>query len=471
MKLLNEAVEFFTSNPGFSRLLKGMLRKYRSLGRWGGSVTLTSLKEEEKEALSTFFRQDYSRQQSATISLERFAQALTGTRYGELSILTLMEKIQGKPLRSNAEILAQKEQAKKDFFAEVSRLYTDSYSKIWLGAIQEKHPGTRLVHQLYEKAPEVLFQEIVLVLNALRELAERPSHELYRLPVFARRITKDPHGFDANTERGHLLINALRLLSQEANPEDSPEKLSPASPAEELTELYYSFGLLRDDLWNFVTCTGIQATSEEGYPHRYLSEAHREGVVLNLPLREVVKLAKVSGGSNGENTIFVVENSGVFSALLDHWEEFCQQNSPKEQNIPKAKKRANPPLICTHGQFKLAGLLLLEKLTAGGATLFYSGDFDPEGLLMIDRLLKRCPGQVIAWHYGLEDYRVSLSEHGLSPSRLKKLEGVTAPELIRVKEEILHTGLAGYQEGILEQLWKDVKAYMTQCHNSPQCGI
>jgi len=41
---LQKAKDYFSSTMGFARLLKAMAQKYQSLGRWGGSVTLTSLK-------------------------------------------------------------------------------------------------------------------------------------------------------------------------------------------------------------------------------------------------------------------------------------------------------------------------------------------------------------------------------------------------------------------------------------------
>ncbi|WP_075366665.1 DUF2399 domain-containing protein [Desulfosporosinus metallidurans] len=120
----------------------------------------------------------------------------------------------------------------------------------------------------------------------------------------------------------------------------------------------------------------------------------------------------------------------------------------------------NPPLICTHGQFKLASLLLLDKLAASGTLIYYSGDFDPEGLSMAERLLLRYPGQAKAWHYTLEDYQLSRSDQVLSPQRLKQLDRVSSPELAPPKEKLLKTGLAGYQEGILSDLWCDVKQSM-----------
>lgn len=462
--LLAEAVAFFSANKGFTRLLKGMIQKYQSLGRWGGSVTLTSLKAEEREALSTFFRQDFSRQNSMTVSLERFAQALEGTRYSEIPVLILLEEVHGGPLTSHVETLAQKEQDKKRYFEKFTSEFTDDYCQSWLWAIQEKDPGTRLIHQSYERAPDLLHRQMWHVLSALRKLSQRSSQELYRLPIFARKITKDPHGFDPDTEKGRLLINALKVIGKEQSGGVNSLRIQPLSPlthAEELTELYYSFGLLRDDLWNFVTCTGILATSGEHQPVGYLLEAYRERVTLNLPLREVVKIAKVVsknilpvGGQ--QYKVFIVENSGVLSALLDYLEEYRREIN--HQELP------NPSLICTHGQFKLASLLLLEKLAASGATLYYSGDFDPEGLAMVDRLIQRFPGQVIPWHYALEDYHVSLSDQQVSPTRLKKLDGILSPELMPLNEEILRTGLVGYQEGILENLWEDVR---TSIETSP----
>jgi uncharacterized protein (TIGR02679 family) len=121
------------------------------------------------------------------------------------------------------------------------------------------------------------------------------------------------------------------------------------------------------------------------------TEAYRQQVTLNLPLREVVRIDKAY--TNGK-VVYVVENSGVYSALLDLCRDFCEEQGLKDI-IP------NPPLVCTHGQFKLASLLLLDKLAASGTQIYYSGHFDPEGLSMAERLLLRYPGQAKAWHYTL----------------------------------------------------------------------
>ena len=110
----------------------------------------------------------------------------------------------------------------------------------------------------------------------------------------------------------------------------------------------------------------------------------------------------------------------------------------------------------THGQFNLAALLLLDLLAAGGATLYYSGDFDPEGLQMAQQLRKRYGQCLKLWHYEREDYEASRPGKILRPSRLKKLDSVQDPGLHPVKQGILSTREARYQEKILDRLIQDL---------------
>jgi len=447
LQKLEKAKDYFSSIKGFARLLKAMAQKYQSLGRWAGSVTLTSLKDEERDALSTLFRADFSRRKSITISLERFAKALELTKFSGISALNLLEEIQGQSLLSNSDRLARKERAKATFFNDLAVQYTEPYCQLWLQAISKKQPGTRSIQITYDTCFDQLRVQMHHVLSALTAINTRQPNKIERLPMFARRITKDPHGFDPTSNTGRILLQALKILNSQLRASD-PLTLA-LSGAEALTELYFSFGLLRDDLWNFVTCTGITGSAADNQPLGYLTEAYRQQVTLNLPLREVVRIDQAHAAGP---VVYVVENSGVYSALLDLCRDFCEEQGLKE--IP------NPPLVCTHGQFKLASLLLLDKLVTSGTLIYYSGDFDPEGLSMAERLLLRYPGQAKAWHYTLEDYQLSRSDQALSPQRLKQLDRVSSPELAPLKEKLLQTALAGYQEGILSDLWRDVKQSM-----------
>lgn len=497
-KLKEEAIGYFRQEKGLSRLLKAITTKYERLGRWGGTVSLPALQEEEKEALSAFFRRDLHHHDSLRLRLEDFAEALSLTRYAPIPVLELLAGIKGAPLQTRAELAEESERAKSDFFAQFRSLYAGAYCQAFLQAVERKEPGTRGVLLAYDKnlaydkclAEEKnltqLKENLEHVLQALSELNVRIElklkrvQEYERLPVFARRVTGDPHGFDRETEAGRFLLSALAILKDKKSKERSATALVDLAPiaelsgseeldtsleitgAEGLNELYYEFGLLRDELWNFVTCTGMMAWEDTFEPLPVWQAAYFQPAVLNVPLREMIKLKKALPGNlyhtvekiKYEPKVYVVENSGVFSALLDLFEQEIQD---RPVNGSVQEPQPYPPIICTHGQFKLATLILLDRLAEQKTMIYYSGDFDPEGLSMLNRLFLRYPGQVVPWHFSLADYRVCLSKESIAPHRLKQLSSVNIPEVLPVKEEILARKKAGYQEGILHELWEDIK--------------
>jgi len=48
----------------------------------------------------------------------------------------------------------------------------------------------------------------------------RHPNEIERLPIFARLITKDPHGFDPDNDTGRFLLQALKILSSQVRESD-----------------------------------------------------------------------------------------------------------------------------------------------------------------------------------------------------------------------------------------------------------
>ena len=278
------------------------------------------------------------------------------------------------------------------------------------------------------------------LLSPCRYPAQRKtSAGFQRLPVFAHEVTGDPHGFDPDRAQGRFLINALQFIRRL---QDEGYPVHPSPPAEEINELLGYFGIIRDDLLNFITCAGILAFDETGSPFGVWQSAWREGAVLNVPLRELIKTDTLAPAtcSGEEKAIFLVENSGVFSEIVDRF-----------------AGRPLPPVVCTHGQAKLAALLLLDRLVAGGSTLYYSGDFDPEGLQMAQRMARRYGEALKLWRYDAGDYKSSISEVTIPPERLKKLQSIDPPGLKPVEEMLVSTGQAGYQEHLVHKLVADIK--------------
>ena len=456
---LAEAVEFFRREVGFKRLLELFIKKYYSLGGIKGSAKLSRLTPAEKEALSGIMGRDYRQQNSATISLANFQQALEKTRFAGIEIKDILAGYLGKDLVTRQEEEEQYLAQKEAFFQNLYQKHANNYCRLWLEHIQKKGAGTRGIHAAYEQNSRLLYKQINNVLKAVQELDycwqienEREGKKSFeRLPVFASRISGDPHGFDGNKEQGRFLIASLLFMRSQvgAQVEDTPKKTSSLS-AEETTELLASFGLIRDDLLNFVTCAGILAfRGEEMIPISMWQKAWEDGTVLNVPLREIARLSNLEPAIRKgnmitqEKAIFVVENSGVFSEILESFSATML-----------------PPLICTQGQIKLAAFLMLDILAKNNTVIYYSGDFDPEGLQIAQRLLQRYPNQLRLWRYGTAEYDSCISEVIISATRLKKLKSITHPALIPLKEKMQVVRKAGYQEQLVSLLVEDIWKYI-----------
>ncbi|HET7627853.1 MAG TPA: DUF2399 domain-containing protein, partial [Bacillales bacterium] len=298
---------------------------------------------------------------------------------------------------------------------------------------------TRGIHAAYDKDANRLEEQLRLICQALAALPKESDY--VRLPVFAERVANDPHRFDANTECGAHFLSALQIVRSQEN--STYEFTNPLS-SEAASELLQSFGIIRDDLLNFVTCTGILGYAcENDAAHPVWKEAVSSKTVMNVPLREILPLSffRPYRGS----AVFVVENSGVFSALLD-----------------EVSDEASPAMLCTHGQFKIAALLLIDRLVKSGTTIYYSGDLDPEGLQMAQRLVKRHPRHIRLWRYRLQDYLTHASGEVLSSMRLRKLETIEIAALSDVKAEIARLGKPAYQEAFLPALVQDLRFHYSR---------
>lgn len=430
MGLTAELIRYIRSEPGLDRLLQALLDRYIQLGRIGGSVKLSKLKPEEAEGLSLFFRKDYSRQASAVISFAAFEKALSKTKYAEIDIRDLLDSYAGKKVYTQNEEKEQYQLQKDHFFQELQHAHPMQRS--WIGYVWKKGRGTRAIHQLYDESPGYLRELMNIVCRALNRLPKPPKYE--RLPFFAQKITQNPHAFDLDQHGGRILLHALQyILLEKAELPYIRGNLN----AEEANDLLQSFHLLRDDLLNFVTCTGLIAGTASG-EHPVFSAANHTSTVLNHPLKEVAKLTfcrPIFG-----NAVFVVENSGVCSELLDRW----PFSTP-------------PALISTNGQFKLAALMLIDLLAAENIDIYYSGDFDPEGLLMAERLIGRNPSNTKLWRYSVKDYHLCRATVNIPGDRLAQLDKIKLAELLPVKDLMTSTQKAGYQEQLVPHLLKDMK--------------
>ena len=422
-------IKILQQEPGVIRLFQLMKEKYRSLGRVGGSVSIAQFSNEEIETIASLIGQSpHDLQEKGRVSLLQFDKALQQTIFSPYTFLELLESVLGEKVVTKRLERELKEEERTNFVHRLQIQFPQL--NWWWSWIEKNRSEYRWIWGLYEKDQATLFQQLITIHRAFLQLPEGKIYE--KLPLFAQRITGNPHAFDQNTDMGRLFVHCL-TVDQKVN--RNRETYSVQS-TEDLNELLSMYFLMRDDLWNFITCRGFYGHTAEG-EHLLFTAAVQTNSVLNVPLKllnEMVRIRPAKG-----NQVWIVENSSVCSSLIDA--------------VPDA------PIICTHGQFRLASWLFLDKLINEDIVIYYSGDMDPEGVSMADRIKQRYGKHLVIWRMNVDDYQHALSNEEVS-ARISQLENIQTPELHAVIEQLQIKQKASYQEGLIEWMIDDIKKSM-----------
>jgi uncharacterized protein (TIGR02679 family) len=422
--LLEEAILYFRSNKGFCRMLDRMKSKYKSLGTVGGTIELRDLQPEEREALTGFLRKDYMRKKSAVIKMEHVQKALENTRFRGLLLEDILKGYFGEKLLSNKETRERYLKEREKFFNHIISSYQGTIAGEWLEYTwRTKDNAYQIFSQRYDTDKERLMEDIHSVCRGLLHLPVLTGKRL-RLPVFVSNITANPHAFDENTSCGQILLHALAYQFGVSKPANAEGK----------AELYYAAGILFDEVSNYVLCNGLMAYTNNAL-HPGWDGFYRCKESLQVSLANLSSVDKVL---SPDGKVFVFENAGVFAAVLDRL------------------SNQHPPMVCTNGNVKIAALVLLDMLAKEGTTIYYSGDFDPEGLGIADKLKLRYGERLILWRYDIQDYEKAISNESIREARLKKMDHLKTPELVSLSKHIRQSSFSGYQELILEDLIKDM---------------
>lgn len=434
--VLNECVSYFKNNPGFKRVFEGMRKKYLSLGIVGGTLLLQRLNFQEKQALSGFLRKDYLHNTSAALKFSDFQKALDSTKFKGIRMEDVLKEYFKEELISNSQAQTLYEENRGRFFNTLAERFGSTPGGAWLqAALSQKEYAYKTLIQRYDSNRDSLLHEISVVCSALNRLPYLQNVKMC-LPVFASSIAADPHALDDNTACGQLFLHALAYHMGCTKPKSASDR----------AELLYKAGILIDEVSNWVLCYGLTAYNRDGEIHPGWRGFFDLCEPLQATLLNLSSLLKVTAPSG---RVYVVENPSVFSSILD-----------KARGL---NKQACQPisLVCTYGQVNLAGLVLLDLLAASCSEIWYSGDFDPEGIIIVDKLKSRYGNVLKLWRYSCDDYRSALSNRAANPSRLKQLEGVGSPQLVPLVQAIKSQGLCGYQEMILDRLMRDVFQQLT----------
>lgn len=411
-----ECLAYFKQSPVWNKLFCGFREKYASYGALGGTVVLGRLSAEDIDTLEGFFGRSYHGQKSASVSAERFRRALLASRFAEIAPERILELYFEEPLIAKKERIRQIDLEREHILEAFQNAFADT------PASQAAQSLAEIVKGQMHKGLEEWERSLYLSARIYNALPYREQKKAY-LPVFAARLTGNPHAFDRGTADGHLLYQVISLDLQQRG---KTVEANAVFQSYQRQKSYFASGILLDDVSNYAMVYGIRAKKRDGREHIGMAGFLQENEMLQVPLAVLADWESVEC-PNGR--MYIVENPSIFSMLCDGADQSCAY-------------------MCMNGQPRLAGLLLLDLLAKSGTKLSYAGDLDPEGLLIAQKLWEYYPGKFSFWHMGPEDYEKSRSEESISEKRLKMLDRIYVEELLPVKEQLLREKRAAYQERI-----------------------
>ncbi|AUS08025.1 hypothetical protein C1X05_03755 [Laceyella sacchari] len=445
-----ERTKQYFMQPGFTRLLQEIWKKYTSLGRVGGKVVLDRLSDEECEAINGFFGLFKQSGEKVEVSLTRFEEELQNSPFPS-TIPELYLTLMGKPLLTRSESLLQQEDKWKDMFRSISsEVENVDELKQWLNRLYTgETPGYHTIRRVYRSHPKEAKRIVLQVVNALIHLRSGDAFyssydgeiqlDTVRLPVLAAKITGDSHAFDWKEPAGRLLWYGITEMWRDSHDErvvwgdDQDLALDPFT----IREGYRKAGIGDDDLSSQVLFC--------------IPDLRFDIQPTVWTLRQVNQQPEL----NIFASLYVVENPSVFSTLLDVTQQFR-----KLKKVAHGwQEKACPILLCTNGQPSVATLQLIELLLEKANSevrLHYSGDFDVAGLQMAQAMAKRFATAFAPWRMDAKTYNVwSGKGPAFSREEIDRLQRMEIPWDASLTNVMAQKGHKLFQEVFVAELVED----------------
>lgn len=413
---LEECLNYFRSNSVYEKLFQKIRRKYESLGRFGGSVVLEKLTIEEKEKIGGFLGKDYRKQKTITVSIQSIERAIMNSRFAGCTIEEIIVGYFGEMPVAKKDQIEKEKKTRDDFFRNLIELCDIGNVKKWIQ--QDIQKSNSFIQKQYKKYGNEIEVEIKMV-NEVSKKFPAVYNKTELLPVFAAKITGDPHYFDKG-KRGEVFLSSyLKFLHEE-------EMENWLSQAEISQQLYSSKGILRDPFSNSCLVYGVKGLKKNKECHKGMEGFFEEQESCFITLQTADRLERIYAC---KNQVYVMENPAVFA--------YCIQKYP------------NRTFLCGNGQLRLAVLKTMD-LFSSDTIFYYAGDYDPEGLQIAERLKCRYGQRVHFWNYSVENYKKYLSNVKISENRLAILDKIQSAELQEIKIAMMAERKATYQEAMLE---------------------
>ena len=416
---MKESLNLINSNKIYKKIFLEVYSKYKKYGKITGSFTLKAATTEERQILFNFDSKALT-EGKAKIKCST-VRDLFNRKLKEYSFEELLVKVVGKELKTNKEVKDEEKEQEEKFYDDILKASDDGVGKQWfIEILDKKKYGYNIIVRKYKseiRNLKELKRKIILIINSLNKLPYL-NNEYENIAVFSAVNTKDSHFFDSDKFTGRLFIKAISFILNKDDPKD----------INEINELYYEVGILKDEISNHTTIYGLNAFNMDSSEVKAVNSFNLWKEPLQISISNLLKIDYFEAINN---TVFIFENPAVFHKIL----------KVNGDNIS---------LICTSGQLNLSSYILLNKIR-NLKNIYYAGDFDPEGLMIAYKIKKRYKDKVKFLNYTRESYINTMSNNIIEEKSMSQLNKINCSELDEVINELRINKRAAYQELLIDE--------------------
>lgn len=402
-------LEYF-KDQNLQELFEALKDKYVKTSKLSGTITIVAKSESSSTKISRFIGQNVKKNEATKVKIKTIEKSLLTTKFDCVSLLEILHYLYPN-LKTKKDEQALKEAKVKRLLDEWIFFYRKTSNKTWF---DENLEDTEFFH----KTMNLLIHEKELIYNIVKSLEQLNHIETWEnLSIFATKVTGNPHYFDLETKN---LSNFIWYLCKFLN-------LEYENTRNRKIEILNKVNIYTDNYSNFVITYNFLGDD-------YLSELAKRKEVAILNLDNILKLQNVYAKNK---KVIILENPSLLTNIT---------------TFP-----SNLAFIISSGNPNISVYKLMDKLI--GHHFYYNGDFDPEGLLIAEKLKKIYKEQLTLFGYEKELFQKAKSNNVLNSQRIKKLDKVNSVELEEVKKKIMSCQFAGYQEQIIEDIIEFIKEF------------
>lgn len=420
--MMNEEFCQYLSDNEFSEFMQLWKKQYEKYGTCKGSIDLV-LNDSNRECISGLMGKDYYGVDCVHITFRQLQKAMLNTKYENCDFNEVLKMYFNQRVLTNKYRQEQEQMRVQNIFKQFFKQEGKSQQWIYNTYTNRDSVYIRIVQASKENEQKCI-NTVCVVMKALNHLPMWKNKK-ENISIFASYHTKNPHAFDKNTFAYYLMMHGIVYFLKVDFPKTNLEQ----------NEILYRAGLYQDGISNYCSVARLQAFNENNQPHLGWTGFYDSYEALNVNMDNLLHIHFITCCDR----VYIVENPSVFQALL---------KKIKKEKIEKIG------LVCTNGQLNYSAYLLLDILVNSNIEIYYSGDMDPEGLLIADKIKQRYPS-IKLWCYDVGQYEISKSKEQATDQRMHMLDALKDETLIRIGKCISENkNRVGYQENMIEEYHK-----------------